>query len=412
MVTSAAKTVIVDRTAPSITAFMPANNAKNVYFKDEISVTFNEAVQPSSLTATSVILEQSPIPVRIVIPTALTLDAMGKKLIIKPTSRPNLGGPIFFKVESVKDLAGNAMELTSSVFEVPEWQAPGGTAALDLNPALTADTAPQSLAVDSSGNQVIAWSESDGTSSNVYVKRWNGSSWTQVGTTFLDFETNKDAIGPALKLDSSGNPVVAWSEGNGNANTIYVKRWNGSAWVQVGSSAVSTNFNAKTPALALDSSGNPVVVWRESFTAPTFSNIQIRRWDGSAWVNVGSGKLDVNDSGDVDRASFAPSVALTSSGNPVVAWSESDGTSRNIYVKRWNGSAWTQIGSQLDVNSNQEAYTPSIALDSSGNPVVAWNEADTNSSGSIYVKRWNGAVWAQLGSKTVGVLAHRCQKFL
>ena len=387
-----------DTIAPAVAAFAPVNNAQNVYLRDEISVTFSEAVQPLSITASTVSLVQG----QTAIPSTLTLDADGKKLTIKPTSKPSsLGVAISVKLEGVKDLAGNALAATTSSFSAPEWQAPGGTAPLDLNAALTADTGVQSLAVDGNGNQVVAWSESDGTSTNIYVKRWNGSAWAQVGG-LLDVNSNKDAAEPALKLDLSGNPVVVWSELDGSIKKIYAKRWNGSAWTQVGSSALSGSLNAEAPALALDGGGNPVVTWRVFSASPLFSNIQVARWDGSAWGNVG-GKLDINDGGNTDFAGFNPSVGLTSSGNPVVAWSESDANSRNIYVKRWDGSAWTQIGGILDANTNKNAFRPSLALDASGNPIVAWNEAATNSDASIYVKRWNGAIWAQVGFDALDV---------
>ncbi len=391
-----------DTIAPTVAAFTPAANAQNVYLKDEISLTFSEAVQSSSVNATTVSLAQGQTP----IPSTLTLDAAGTKLVIKPTLRPiPLTGGITITADGVKDIAGNALAKTTSTFTAPEWQAPGGVAPLDLNAALTAETAPQSLAVDSSGNQVIAWSESDGTSTNIYVKRWNGVVWVQLGG-LLDVNTNKDASEPAVKLDGSGNPVVAWSESSATTKRIYVKRWNGSAWIQIGASAISAPDNAETPALALDASGNPVVVWKQAVFGPNAtlsSDTYIARWDGAAWVTFGSGKLGVNANNLVDDPAFNPSVALTSSGNPIVAWSESDGTSRNIYVKRWDGSSWSQVGGFLDVNTNRNAFRPSVALDASGNPVVAFNEAGTGSDASIYVKRWNGAVWSQLGSGALDV---------
>ena len=59
--------------------------------------------------------------------------------------------------------------------------------------------------------------------------------------------------------------------------------------------------------------------------------------------------LDVN----TNQGAFDPSLALNSSGNPVVSWYEYDGTSYNIYVKRWNGSSWNSVGTIFDVNTNQ-----------------------------------------------------------
>ena len=45
-----------------------------------------------------------------------------------------------------------------------------------------------------------------------------------------------------------------------------------------------------------------------------------------------------------------PSLALDSSGNPVVSWSECFDiacTDRDIFVKRWNGALWVQLGTTL-----------------------------------------------------------------
>ena len=103
--------------------------------------------------------------------------------------------------------------------------------ALDFFLTHQVDTASGiSLAVDSAGNPVVAWSEWDGQlSKDIYVKRWNGTAWQLVGTTFLDVNVGQDAFSPSLTLDSSGNPIVAWCEGDGASSNVYVKRWNGSS---------------------------------------------------------------------------------------------------------------------------------------------------------------------------------------
>jgi hypothetical protein len=133
-----------------------------------------------------------------------------------------------------------------------------------------------------------------------------------------------------LAFDPSGGPFVAWHESDGTAYDVYVRDWNGSAWNSVGSglSANGGSTDAQQPSLALDGSGNPVVAWHE--TDGTVSNIYARRWDGRAWSPVGGG-LSAN--GGSTPAGDA-SLALDGSGNPVVAWHETDGTAYNIYVQR------------------------------------------------------------------------------
>jgi hypothetical protein len=246
-----------------------------------------------------------------------------------------------------------------------------------------------SLALDNSDNPVVSWQETDGTSFNIYVKRWNGSSWVQLGATFLDVNTNQSAQYSSLAVDSSGNPVVSWEEYDGTSINTYVKRWNGSSWVQLGTFEVlGTNQSARFPSLALDSSDNPVVSWNEIVSGS--GNILVKRWNGSSWVEVG-GFLDVVVS---SIAAFKPSIAIDTSDNLVVSWIEGNGTSTNIYVKRWNGSGWVQLGTFLDANTNKNVDNPTITVDSSGNPVVSWEESD-GTSANIYVKRWTGSSWQQ-----------------
>src|SRR5258706_13024357 len=72
-----------------------------------------------------------------------------------------------------------------------------------------------------------------------------------------------------------------------------------------------------------------------------------------------------------------PEIAVDSSGNPMIAWSQYlNGTSR-ILVRRWNGSAWAELGESgttgLDAG-NAVNIAVSIAVNSSGNPIVAWSK--------------------------------------
>jgi hypothetical protein len=292
-------------------------------------------------------------------------------------------------ITGIPVMAYSSYDGTSTNIYVKRWN---GSSWVQLGSFLDANTNlnvyDPSLALDSSGNPVVSWSESDGTTDNIYVKHWNGTSWTQLGTT-LDVNTNQYARNPSLALDSSGNPVVSWQEWDGTSYNIYVKRWDGTIWVQLGT--VSDAKSGYRPSLALDGSGNPVVSWVED-GGNISDNIYVKRWNGSSWVQLG-GFLDANPDSD----SYDPSLALDSSGNPVVSWQESS----NIYVKRWNGASWIQLGTTLDYITNQDASRPSLALDSSDNPVVSWTEYGGVTSHNIYVKAWNGTSWTLIGTNAL-----------
>lgn len=204
----------------------------------------------------------------------------------------------------------------------------------------------------------------------------------------------------SLAADNLGNPVLAWQETNiaRTVYSIYVKRWTGTTWTRLGGALdMNVAANAEKPSLALDNAGNPVISWQEDVSNTT-RNVYVKRWTGTTWVRLG-GALNIKST---SRASDS-SLALDSSGNPVVSWSEYDVDRQvtSLHVKRWTGTRWLRVGSgALNVNpSSFVIFASSLAVDSSGNPVVSWSEIAPAPSLSFntYVKRWNGSSWVQLG---------------
>ncbi len=378
--------VTVDRSPPFITGTLPLNAATNVWLGDELSLSFSEPVLPGSVPDATVQLKVGAT----VLPSTRTLDAAGTKLVLRPTSQPALPTTLSFEVNGVTDRTGNAVAPPLVRFQVPDWQQPG-IQPLDVTLLNTPYTSSRSLAVDSNGHPTVAWLEGGG-KANIYVKHWDGSVWTQLGSGSLNINPDKQSSPPVLALDSSGNPTVTWNESDGTLWHIYVKRWSGATWAQVGPTFLTANVTGDTPTLALDASGKPTVAWRE-FDAPTkSSNLYVTHWDGVVWAKIGDA-LDVN----VLQNVLEPALAMGANGKPIVAWREQTNASFDrLYVKRWNGLAWTQLGESLNVN-NQVALTPSLATDSGGDPTVAWGESDAKSS-NVYVKHWNGSAWTQVGT--------------
>jgi hypothetical protein len=306
---------------------------------------------------------------------------------------------------------GSSTIMANSIY-VRQWD---GTAWTQLGPALSAvagftNAASPSLALDSSGNPVLAMSEDTADISVIYVRRWQNGNWVSVGGA-LNADTNDDnfdtdGIEPSLALDSLGNPVVAWSETGGidGVRRIYVWRWTGTRWQAVGGSLIVTG-DTRNPSLIIDSSGNPVVAWQD-YSGGVNYDIYVRRWNGSSWVQYAPGSLDVN----AGFPAYEPALALDSTNNPVVAWYEElGGNSLNVYVKRWNSatSIWEQYGAggPLDITPFNTAYAPSLALDNGDNPTVAWSEFGT-STYTIYIKQWTGSAWTLVGTNPLSNTAN------
>jgi len=312
------------------------------------------------------------------------------------------------------------------------------------------DTSSPSIALDSSGNPVVAWVNSRSGVGSIYIRQWNatGGTWDEIGANSASGSGIGYGSSPSLALDSTGNPIIAWEYSSG---CIYIKRWNGSSWAEtVAGSASGTGLGyGSSPSLAVDSAGNPALAWvyqgdiwiklnatntqppgslsngYAQFTAPSlaldsaanpvvaweddyFHEIFIMRYSGSTFVEIGAGSASASSAGGGislnSGISQNPSLALDSSGNPVVAWEDNSSGNYEIFIKHWNGSAWVgysngtvdYMGGGVSNNSGNSVL-PSLRINALGLPIVVWQNGSIPSR-DIYIKIWNGSAWSGIGS--------------
>jgi hypothetical protein len=143
------------------------------------------------------------------------------------------------------------------------------------------------------------------------------------------------------------------------------------------------------PAIELNAAQMPIVAFNEQ------GNIYVSRWNGSAWTALG-GALNV-----AAASGSSPSLALDAAGEPYVAWDEGAEFSRNVYLKRWDGAQWVAVGpsgGQFDHDPAADAREPQLRLRGT-QPVAAWVEGDR-----IVVKQYNtaAAIWTTLAGAALG----------
>lgn len=269
------------------------------------------------------------------------------------------------------------------------------------------------LALDGANNPAVAWIMTTAFvgSFQLFFRRWDGAQWVELGGSASGTGLATDVSGfPVVAVDPSGNPVVAWQQSVSGMTPrvqIYLKRWNGTQWVEQGGSATSGGVSntpgllAESPSLALDGAGNPTVAWQDGGSGTL--QIYLKQWSGTQWAELGSSATAGGVSGTTGEAQ-SPSVALDS-GNPLVAWMDTQSGNAEIYLKKWTGTQWVELGGSATTggvsNTAGASETPSLALDASGNPVIAWRD---NSSGSpeVYLKRWTGTQWVELAGSATG----------
>ena len=239
------------------------------------------------------------------------------------------------------------------------------------------------------------WSENNGTANQIRVKLFdNSTSWNLVdkigdNTTGINKDTSKNAINPKL-LNFNSGIYAAWSEDNGTASQIRVARYNNSSsWAFVdgdGSTGINkaTDKNATYPTMAVLST-KLYLAWSET-NADNRTQIRVKSYDGSSWSFVDGDNATKGINKDyTQNASYPQLVKVTdnsSSSKLYAVWLEENGNTQ-VRVAEFNGtSSWIfKDGDSFDgLNLNTAKITGKPSATAYLNQlIVAWSE--TNSLG-------------------------------
>ena len=226
--------------------------------------------------------------------------------------------------------------------------------------------------MDSSGNFIVVWTSQaqDGSGFGIFGQRY-AISGISLGQEFrVNTFTTNDQSGPSVAADSSGKYVVVWQSSgqDGPGAGIFGQRYGASG------SPLGPEFRVNTltandqraPSLAGDNGGNFVVVW---YNYGQGGGIFGQRYASSGSPVGTEFRVNTYTTGQ----DVLPAVAMDPSGNFVVAWTRWAG-GIDIFGQRYD-STGAPLGSEFRVNSYTPGYQsrPDIAADSSGNFVVVWH---------------------------------------
>lgn len=257
------------------------------------------------------------------------------------------------------------------------------------------------VAIDANGNFVIAWSslEQDGSGHGIYAQRYNAAGVAQGSEFLVNTYTTDDQTEPSIAMNASGDFVVAWHSNNqdGSSHGIYAQRYNAAGVAQGSEFQVNTYTTSLQyqSSVAIDDDGNFVVTWTSHNQDGDGLGIFAQRYN-AAGVAQGS-EFQVNTYTPLYQSHS--SVAMDASGNFVVAWDslEQDGSGDGVYAQRFNAAGVAQ-GSEFRVNTytTSQQRSPSVAMNASGHFVITWNSQDQDGFGNdIYAQRFNAAGDAQ-----------------
>jgi len=264
-----------------------------------------------------------------------------------------------------------------------------------INTETTGDQGNPGVAVDANGNFVIIWESTgqDGSGEGVYGQRYDNTGAT-IGNAFqVNTETANDQDDPVVAMAANGNFVVIWEsrEQDGSGEGIYGQRYAADGTTLGSEFLVNTTTAAfqQDPAVAMDATGNFVVVWESSGHDGNGKGIAAQRYaaDGTAQ----GGELLVNTVviGDQEE----PDAAMDANGNFVIVWESfgQDGDLYGLYGQRYDANGTAQ-GAEFPVNTETagDQVGPFVAMNAAGDFVMVWKSDGQDGDGyGIYGQRYD-----------------------
>ncbi|WP_456410777.1 hypothetical protein [Oceanithermus sp.] len=227
----------------------------------------------------------------------------------------------------------------------------------------------------------------------------NGADVSDVTVTCTDkdwmdpMELEPTLAGDAARVQAAfaGDvPMVAWEEGG----SVYLSTLSFGGW------SLPSRVNAVSaayPALAGNPEGRAVLAWSE--VDGGVRRVFALSWYRESW----SGPEAVSTAGR--GVAGEPRLSLSASDRAALAWIEDDGANYRTAVALFDGHTWTAPYYASPAGAN--ASNPAVAINNSGDVLVAWNE-----SGKVYAALRIGGVWGSPTALYTGSNAYAPQAFL
>lgn len=262
---------------------------------------------------------------------------------------------------------------------------PQGTE-VQVNTYTTGNQGLPEVASDAQGRYVVVWESSDdqdGSSWGVFAQRYDVDGTTEGSEFQVNTFTPDLQVDPYVDRNAQGDFVVVWMsyfQTGGDDFDIFAQRFDASGMPLGGELQVNsfTTGYQGNPVVALDDSGNFLVVWESEAQDGSLRGVFAQRF-GSDGTPAGN-EFRVNSTVASDQND---PVAVASGGAFLVVWEDEglDGGSETVVLQALDGNG-DPVGSETQVNTyttaNQE--DPAIAVSTDGTFAITWESTGQDGS--------------------------------
>ena len=260
----------------------------------------------------------------------------------------------------------------------------------DIDGEAIDDRFGSSVSLNSDGSIVaIGAVSNDGAGSNAgHVRIYENQSgtWTQIGAD-IDGEAAGDQLGWSVNLNSDGSIVAIGSrnnDGNGsNAGHVRIYENQSGTWTQIGADIngeAAGDESGSSVSLSSDGSVVAIGAYRNAGNGSEAGHVRIYQNQSGTWTQIGA---DINGEAAGDWSGY--SLNLSSDGSVVAIGSLfNDGaylSPGHVIIYQNQSGIWTQIGSAINGEADEDVFGASVGLSSDGS-IVAIGAVNNDGNGS------------------------------
>ena len=280
------------------------------------------------------------------------------------------------------------------------------------------DQTHSDVAMDSLGNYVVVYRSFGDTGdsanhANIYARLFDKDG-IPLGTEFkVNDQTYHDQKSPSVSMQNNGEFVIAWEgkDVNNNANTIWLKRYDNTGNVILNETIVAQDnesgfgtYTVSNPDVGINEMGNQAVVFQLNY-----DNSFIGKTVMVYLFEDGNDLLAAHELGSNNGSHYLPKVAMSDFGIFTAVFTTYLGntlppnSSTGFAITKQTFSPFgAKVGFEEQVNTDftNGNIAPDIAMDDTGNALIAWTEVSTSDAGEV-----KGRYYGPSGNPASGVIS-------
>ena len=198
----------------------------------------------------------------------------------------------------------------------------------------------------------------------------------QIGSD-INGEAGSNYFGFSVSLSSDGSRVAIGASSNdgagNNSGHVRIYQYNNNSWSQLGADIngeAAGDYSGRSVSLSSDGSRVAIGASANDGNGSSSGHVRIYEYDSGSdsWAQLGS-DIDWEAAGDSSHK-----VSLSSDGSRVAIGAEGNdggGTdSGHVRIYDYNGSAWVQVGEDIDGEAASDSSGRSVSMSSDGSRVA------------------------------------------